>query len=405
VPVSPDPGTGASHAEFAQELRDFGQAVTFGIISPKKTTQGAIATAPSAVKKDPGEPSATCLAVVPFVPLPQQTLPVTLELSLDKGAKKSTSTVSLSEATGTADPKMEAHPFSAIPLRDAMIPRTDQAASAAVRSQTVEPDSPAQSGTHVLPEFHVPTAAGQPDMLPQPTSEDLTVAVRLKVQSPQTSAASGAGAKAVPAKEPHRVDVDAVPAVQSVRESAFQATAWNSPEATVSAGPHSSLEKPIAPSEHMDAAPVQAERPAKAAEPLRDLSIQLGQNNQDKVELRVTERGGEVRVAVRTADVDLQNGLRQGLPDLVHRLEGQGYRADAWRPSGVVSTAAPISEARQSSADFQRGDSQSQQGWSQHERGQHNHNHSQRPQWVEELEGNLAGNGNTPTGEYHGYIR
>lgn len=405
MPFSRDLSDGASQAEFTHELEGFWQAATFGIISPKKTPQAAIATAPSAVKKEAGVPSATCLAVVPFVPLPQQTLPMTLALSLDKGAKKSTSTVSPSEAMGTADAKPEAHLFSEIPLTDAMIPRTDQAASAAVRSLPVKPDSPAQSGTHVVPEFQALSAAGQPDMLPQPTSEELTVAVRLKLQSSQTPAATGAGARAVPVKEPHRVDVDAVPAVQSVRESAFQVAAWNSQETTTSAGPHSSLEKPIAPPEHMDAAPVQAERPAKAAEPLRNLSIQLGQNNQDKVELRVTERAGEVRVAVRTADVDLQNGLRQGLPDLVHRLEGQGYRADAWRPSGVVSAATPVGEARQSSADFQRGDSQTQQGWSQQERGQHDHNHSRRPQWVEELEGNLAGDGNTPTGEYHGFIR
>jgi hypothetical protein len=131
----------------------------------------------------------------------------------------------------------------------------------------------------------------------------------------------------------------------------------------------------------------------------------MGQTNQEKVELRVTERYGEVRVAVRTTDVELQSGLRQSLPELVHRLEGEGYRADAWRPSGIVAATTPISEARQSSQDFQRGDSQPQQGWSQQERGQHDHNHSQRPQWVEELEGNLGGDGNRPTGGFYGYIR
>jgi hypothetical protein len=394
---SADQSDGTGQEEFARELQDVGQFTTLGI-SPKKVPHPAVETGPATGKKEPGEPSATCLAVVPFVPLPQQTLPIRLEFPLHKGFEKPASTFVAGTTAWTVGTAPNEHPALAAPLTNILQPPSDLAAAKSQPLPLDEVRLPPQVGTPATPTPQAGIIATAPEM-PQP--EELTVAVRLKAQNTQAPA----GAKAVPVKEPHRIDVDAVPAVQPVRGPAFQATAWNSPEGSTSGGQHPSLEKTSAPPEHLDAAVPVTERPTKVVEPLRNLSIQVGQANQEKVELRVTERAGEVHVAVRTADVDLQNGLRQSLPELVHRLEGQGYRADAWRPAGVVSAATPVTEARQSSPDFQRGDSQSQQGWSQQERGQHDHNHSQRPQWVEELEGNLAGDGNRQTGEFHGYIR
>jgi hypothetical protein len=47
------------------------------------------------------------------------------------------------------------------------------------------------------------------------------------------------------------------------------------------------------------------------------------------VDLQVKERGGEVHVAVRTADGALQTSLRQDLGALVERLEQSGLRTEA----------------------------------------------------------------------------
>jgi len=401
-----DPSAGDDQAKFAQELKDVDQAASFGN-TPKKGLRTAIESVSSGGIKEPGEPSATCLAVMPFVPVLQQAPPITLELSFDKGAKKSANIVAAGTAIGSAEAAPEEYGAAAKPLLDAIFQQPDRAATSAVGPQPVDSGRlPTQFGAHAIPDSPAVTAGGSPEM-PQPTSEELTVAVRLKAQDSQTTQTAGTASKAVPVKEPRRVDVDEPPPVQPVRDPAFQAAAWNRHEVSASAAPQARLEEPNASPEHLVAAPAPAfaEGPAKRAEPLRDLSIQLGQGNQEKVELRVSERAGEVRVAVRTADIGLQNGLRESLPELVHRLEGQGYRADAWRPSGVVSATTPLTEASQSSSDFQSGDSQTKQGWSQQERGQHDHNHSQRPQWVEELEANLAGDGNRPTGAFHGYIR
>ena len=156
--------------------------------------------------------------------------------------------------------------------------------------------------------------------------------------------------------------------------------------------------------ERPEATPLRAEEGTpKTLAPLKDLSVQVRQSNQESVELRVVERDGELHVAVRTGDADLAHGLRQGLPELVDRLDQGGFRTEAWRPAGVVSAPEPSSQAHTRSSESRNPDSQSQPGWSQQERGQRDHNQSNRPKWVEELEGNLAGGGERSTGEFHGF--
>lgn len=131
--------------------------------------------------------------------------------------------------------------------------------------------------------------------------------------------------------------------------------------------------------------------PQKAPGPLKDISIQVGQTPQEKVELRVTERGGEMHMAVRAADPEMAHTLRQALPELVNRLEENGYRTEAWRPAGIVSGAGPLREARESSSNSRGGDPQQPSGGSQHEGGQRGHSQSGRPRWVAELESSLDG--------------
>lgn len=144
-----------------------------------------------------------------------------------------------------------------------------------------------------------------------------------------------------------------------------------------------------------------ADNSARPAAPLKDLSIQVGQNQQDKVELRVVERAGGLEVAVRAANPDLSQGLRQGLSELVTRLEQNGYRAEAWRPGTTVSTVQGPADTRQKSAQFQNDGSQSQSG-SQQGRQHNQQNQTPRPRWVQELEGRLSGENNATAGGPYG---
>ena len=139
--------------------------------------------------------------------------------------------------------------------------------------------------------------------------------------------------------------------------------------------------------------PKMEERP-KAVEPLRSLSIQLPRSNSDRVEVRLTQQADEVHVAVRTADPDLANGLREGLSDLVGQLQQTGFRTDTWRPTGGAPAAAPVPETQNTSAHTHSGDYQSNSGGSQQDSGQRNQNQTNRPRWVEELESSITGGGN-----------
>jgi hypothetical protein len=109
------------------------------------------------------------------------------------------------------------------------------------------------------------------------------------------------------------------------------------------------------------------------------------------VDLHVTERSGEVHVAVRAADPELAHSLRQALPELVNRLEENGFRTEAWRPAGLVSGSGSPAETRESSNSPRNGDSQPQPGGSQREAGQHGQRQPDRPKWVAELESRLEG--------------
>ncbi|PWU01375.1 MAG: hypothetical protein C5B51_22950 [Terriglobia bacterium] len=74
--------------------------------------------------------------------------------------------------------------------------------------------------------------------------------------------------------------------------------------------------------------------------PARDIHLHVEQGGQ-RVDVRLIERGGEIRVAVRTPDAGLAGTLRGDLPALSSRLEQTGFRAQTWHPA-----AAPASWSR-----------------------------------------------------------
>jgi len=167
-----------------------------------------------------------------------------------------------------------------------------------------------------------------------------------------------------------------------------------------------------APPSHPSAEPVRAadvqgaqvESAPKTTAPLKDISLQVTQPGAEKVDVRVTQQAGEVRVAVRTGDVDLAHGLRQGLSDLAGRLEENGYRAETWRPSGSMTPIGNAEEAHNTSGNSRNMDPQGQPGWPQQDGGRRNQNQSNQPRWVEEMESTLAG-GDENSGDTYGFGR
>jgi hypothetical protein len=191
-------------------------------------------------------------------------------------------------------------------------------------------------------------------------------------------------------RERSRASRDAAPEPAVVGQTASQST---SRAFTVSAEPAAparaaSPERSPAASEppaaHVpDHAEPPALNPARASGPARDIALRLAGDEQTSVEVRVTERAGEVRVAVRSATPEVAQSMRAGLSELAQQLGARGFNAEIWRPEPAASTARTGSESS-----FQH---QSRDGGPSHQE----HGHQQRrnphqPAWLDELESSFT---------------
>lgn len=166
--------------------------------------------------------------------------------------------------------------------------------------------------------------------------------------------------------------------------------------------PGAEVKQAAAPSQPPELRDLRAYEPPRAPQPLNNIVLQVNQSANEKVLVSLVQQSGELRLAVRTDDSELAQGLQQGLSDLVGKLQGNGYRADTWHPVQASVAAAPALESQSASNHSRQGDPQPQQGWSQQDGGQQRQNQPNRPRWVEELESSLTSRGQTP-GESYGF--
>jgi len=136
----------------------------------------------------------------------------------------------------------------------------------------------------------------------------------------------------------------------------------------------------------------QNEPSQRAGDSVRDISLKLTNKDQSSVQVRLSERAGELHVSVRTPDAGLTRGLREGLSDLVGRLEQSGYHAETWRPSDSASTAQD--QGRENPSQQHSSQQQNAGGSGTDSRQQQNPRDQQQPgaqtpQWVSELESSL----------------
>jgi hypothetical protein len=102
------------------------------------------------------------------------------------------------------------------------------------------------------------------------------------------------------------------------------------PERSTEVSQPQSVSKWVRPSEILPPEPPADPKPQGA---IRDIKLQVASGPQQRVEVRLTERAGEVQVAVRTPDPHLAGTLRENLPTLSTRLADSGFRAETWHPS------------------------------------------------------------------------
>jgi hypothetical protein len=130
----------------------------------------------------------------------------------------------------------------------------------------------------------------------------------------------------------------------------------------------------------------QNEPAERAGEAVRDISLNLSTKDQN-VQVRLSERAGELHVTVRTPDATLSHGMREGLSDLVGRLERGGYRAETWQPSG--SESRDRGHESPSRRDFSQQQNAGGKGGGRQQNSHDPESERETPKWIGELESSL----------------
>jgi hypothetical protein len=87
--------------------------------------------------------------------------------------------------------------------------------------------------------------------------------------------------------------------------------------------------KPVSPK---DAMGVQTKPDAAKTAPVRDMKFEVVGVDR-RVEVRLSERHGEMKMTVRTPDTNLASTLRENLPALSTRLAESGFKSETWHPA------------------------------------------------------------------------
>ena len=292
-------------------------------------------------------------------------------------------------------------PFAPVVMPPILLP--DLQASGGGLDGKIVPADPANIGVKAVPA----NAAQQPDQAPaeQMTAADpQNTAFTMRMQAANTANAvelqeemsgiSAAGIKKIS-------DADEPAGSQLPGEMASRQTVSAAFEQNSQLDFGSEIRQAAAPSQAAELQPRHTAELPKAPEPLNNIVLQVGQSAGEKVQVRLVQQSGELRLAVRTDDSELAHGLQQGLSDLVGKLQDGGYRTEAWKPVQSPVAAAATAETQNSSNQSHQGDSQSQPGSQQQDGGQRQQNQSNRPRWVEELESSLT-SAAPALGESHG---
>jgi hypothetical protein len=116
--------------------------------------------------------------------------------------------------------------------------------------------------------------------------------------------------------------------------------------------------------------------PAPAAPVAHDIKLELNGGGGQRVEVRLTERDGDIHVAVRSPDARLSDAMRADLPALAAKLEQSGFRADGWQPG---SAAGGERRALETGAGNASQDSQEHGGQNQQQKQDNPQQQQQQP--------------------------
>ncbi len=148
--------------------------------------------------------------------------------------------------------------------------------------------------------------------------------------------------------------------------------------------------EPTPSAQTLDTRPAEAAIPARSStsnsEPVRDLSLRLGNNPTNQVEVKIQERSGEVHVAVSSASPSLTTDLKQQVGDLIGKLDRTGYHAEALRQPGSTSSQQTSSQTGPGQQDLPERQQQERQ------QAQARPKRTTQPQWLSEMNNSFGPN-------------
>jgi flagellar hook-length control protein FliK len=129
------------------------------------------------------------------------------------------------------------------------------------------------------------------------------------------------------------------------------------------------------------AAPIEPESETNTSQgtTVHNVQVQVGTNPNERVDVRMTTQGGDLRLSVRSANADVTRALQEHMPELTNRLEQQHYHTEVWIPRSSESAASNGSNARGFQSSNGDGSGQGQSGNRQNGQQQND------PEWLDEI--------------------
>ena len=237
----------------------------------------------------------------------------------------------------------------------------------------------AKKGDPVLPQVKAPTS--QPT---QPAAESQLAGDANSNQGGDGQRDSGRPDAAINLRAESEPQ-DAAATLQPAQHNITGIGAALSPAAE--AGTHGATAKASAETSAPQILEPQAEAAGRTGESVHNISLRLSNAEQGSVQVRLSERAGELHVSVRTPDTGLTRGLRDGLPELMGRLQVNGYRAETWQPGGNGGNPG---QDRGYDAPSHGNSQQRDGGGNQQQNSQDRQQQDeQTPKWVSELESSM----------------
>jgi hypothetical protein len=117
---------------------------------------------------------------------------------------------------------------------------------------------------------------------------------------------------------------------------------------------------------------------------VRNVQIKLQTENNQRVDVRLTDLGGTLRVSVRAGDQNLANSLQSHMPELTDRLDQQHFRTEVWMPR---TEAAETGQSNTQNFNSRNGDQSGDQSGGRQQGRQNN-----RSNWPDEDSPQQRGN-------------